>query len=135
MGSTARRRRGLLSGHLRIKSCRPMKTVLALVLLLAASVAPALADDYTLDNRPQIVFSGRGGDRIHLSPYPMSSRAADIWKADACWRGCGAKCAAQFNACGRANGAEACRSGLDHCDRMCVFDCRLSRGPLLYSFE
>jgi hypothetical protein len=65
----------------------------------------------------------------------MSSRSADIWKSDACWRACGANCAGQFNACGRANGAEACRSALDRCDRICIFECRSSGGPLLYSFE
>ena len=109
--------------------------VFTLGLLAAALVGPATADDYSLGNRPQIVFSGRGGDKLHISPYPMSSRAAAIWTADACWRSCGAGCARQFNTCGRANGPEACRTALDRCDRICVYQCRNGGGPLLYSFE
>jgi hypothetical protein len=112
-----------------------MKIFLTLVLIAAALIGPAAADDYALANRPQIIFSGRGGDKMHVSPYPMSSRAAAIWTSDACWRACGANCAGQFNACGRSNGAEACRSALDRCDRICVYECRNSGGPLLYSFE
>jgi hypothetical protein len=104
-------------------------------LLAATLIGPAKADDYSLGNRPQIIFSGRGGDKLHISPYPMSSRAAAIWTSDVCWRGCGANCAAQFNSCGRANGPEACRNALDRCDRICVFQCRNGGGPLLYSFE
>ena len=104
-------------------------------LLAAASVGPATAGDYTLENRPKIIFSGRGGDKSHVSPYPMSSRAASIWTSDACWRACGAGCTGQFNTCGRASGAEACRTALDRCDRMCVWQCRNGGGPLLYSFE
>ena len=109
--------------------------IFVLGLLAAPSVGPATAGDYTLENRPQIVFSGRGGDKSHISPYPMSRRAAAIWTSDACWRACGAGCAGQFNTCGRANGAEACRTVLDRCDRACVFQCRNGGGPLLYSFE
>jgi hypothetical protein len=109
--------------------------LLLLGLLVTSLVTPAAAGDYSLDNRPQIVFSGRGGDKLHTSPYPMSSRAADIWTADTCWRSCGAGCAGQFNTCGRSNGAEACRASLDRCDRICVWKCRNGGGPLLYSFE
>jgi hypothetical protein len=112
-----------------------MTRFLIAALAVATLAAPAAADEYTLDNRPTIVFSGRGGDKFHISPYPMSSRAAEIWKSDACWRACGANCAGQFNACGNARGAEACRSALDRCDRICVYQCRLSGGPVLYSFE
>jgi hypothetical protein len=112
-----------------------MKILPALALIAAALIGPAAAGDDSLADRPQIVFSGRGGDRIHVSPYPMSSRAAAIWSSDACWRACGANCAGQFNACGRSNGAEACRSGLDRCDRICVYECRNAGGPVLYSFE
>ena len=112
-----------------------MKILLTLGLIAAALIGPAAAGEYTMADRPQIVFSGRGGDRIHVSPYPMSSRAAAVWSSDACWRACGANCAGQFNACGRASGAEACRSALDRCDRICVYECRSSGGPVLYSFE
>jgi hypothetical protein len=112
-----------------------MKILLTFALIAAALIGPAAAGDYILADRPQIVFSGRGGDKIHVSPYPISSRAAAIRTSDACWRACGANCAGQFKACGRANGAEACRSALDRCDRICVYECRSSGGPLLYSFE
>ena len=108
-----------------------------LISLLIAGVLVGLAacSDYRMENRPQVVYSGRGGDKVHVTPYPMSERSAAIWKSDACWRSCGAKCAAAFNECGKAEGAEACRPALDRCDRMCVFDCRTGGGPLLYSFE
>jgi hypothetical protein len=112
-----------------------MKIFLTLALIAWAVIGPAAAGDYTMDNRPAMIFSGRGGEKMHMSPFPMSSRAAAVWNSDACWRACGAKCGGQFNACGRANGAEACRSGLDRCDRICVWQCRSSGGPLLYSFE
>jgi len=112
-----------------------MKIYLIPLLIAGALAGLTACSDYKLENRPQVIFSGRGGDKAHITPYPMSERAAAIWKSDACWRGCGAKCAGQFNSCGRANGAEACRSALDRCDRMCVFDCRTSGGPVLYSFE
>jgi len=107
------------------------------VLLLIAGILMGLAacSDYKLENRPQVVFSGRGGDKSYISPYPMSTRAASILTADACWRRCAANCAWRFNACGRSNGAEACRSDLDRCDRLCVYECRTSGGPLLYSPE
>jgi hypothetical protein len=104
-------------------------------LSLGALAGLAACSDYKLENRPQVIFSGRGGDRMHITPYPMSSRAAAIWQSDACSRSCGAKCAAAYNACGYAKGAEACRPALDRCDRLCVFDCRTEGGPFLYSFE
>ena len=112
-----------------------MKIFLIPLLIAGAFAGLAACSDYTLQNRPQVIFSGRGGDKAHITPYPMSERAAAIWKSDACWRACGANCAGKFNACGRANGAEACRSALDRCDRICVYECRSSGGPLLYSFE
>jgi len=112
-----------------------MKVYAVLLLLAAALVGPAAASDYTLDNRPQITFPGRGGAKAHISPYPMSSRAAAVWNADACWRKCAAKCGWQFNGCGRQSGAEACRTGLDRCDRICLWNCGAGGGPLLFSFE
>lgn len=105
------------------------------LLIIGTLLGLAACSDYKLENRPQVVFSGRGGDRVHVTPYPMSGRSAAIWKSDACWRSCGAKCTAQFNECGKAAGTEACRPALDRCDRMCVFDCRTEGGPFLYSFE
>jgi hypothetical protein len=111
----------------------------AVPLLIAGALLAVLGftacGDYRLENRPNVVFSGRGGDKSHINPYPMSSRAAAVWTADACWRRCTAQCGGRFNACAKGSGAEACRSGLDRCDRTCVFECRNAGGPLLYSFE
>jgi hypothetical protein len=132
-GSTPRRRRDLLTQV--VFSEYRMKITLILLLIAGAFVGLAACSDYKLENRPTVVFSGRGGDKAHITPYPMSERAASIWKSDSCWRGCGANCAAQFNSCGRANGPEACRNALDRCDRICVYQCRNGGGPLLYSFE
>jgi len=112
-----------------------MKISLVLLLIAGALLGLGACSDYTLENRPTVVFSGRGGDKAHITPYPMSTRAASVWVSDACWRGCAATCGAKFNSCGRANGAEACRTALDRCDRACVFQCRNGGGPLLYSFE
>ena len=112
-----------------------MKAAVTLLLIVGALMSLAACSDYRLENRPQVVFSGRGGDRVHVSPYPMSDRAAGVWKSDACWRSCGAKCTADYNDCGKVKGAEACRPALDRCDRICVADCRTGGGPLLYSYE
>lgn len=103
-------------------------------LIVAVPLSLAACNDYGLENRPAILFSGRGGERVHVTPYPMSRPAADIWKSDACWRACEARCAAEFDNCA-AGGAQACRSELDRCSRACVADCRLSGGPLLRGIE
>ena len=108
--------------------------------LIALSISSTLAglagcSDYKLENRPTMIFAGRGGDKHHISPYPMSERSAAMWKTGACWRECSSKCAVEFNACGREQGVEACRPNLDRCDRICVHECRNDGGPLLYSFE
>ena len=112
-----------------------MKIHLILLLIVGTLSGLAACSDYKLENRPTIVFSGRGGDKAHITRYPMSERASAIWISDVCRRGCAANCAGQFNSCGRVNGAEACRTALDRCDRRCVFQCRNGGGPLLYSFE
>jgi len=112
-----------------------MKIHITLMLIASAVLGLAACSEYKLENRPQVVFSGRGGERVHISPYPMSSRSAAIWNANACWKGCEAKCGTRFNACADSNGAEACRSALDRCDRACVWECRGDGGPLLYSPE
>jgi hypothetical protein len=106
---------------------------LHLVLALIAGILAGLGgcSDYKLENRPEIVFSGRGGDKTHLTPYPMSRPAADVWKSDACWRRCEARCAADFDTCVVGGGPEACRNDLDRCSRGCAANCRLSCGPLL----
>jgi hypothetical protein len=112
-----------------------MKITLILLLIAGAFTGLTACSDYTLENRPTVIFPGRGGEKHHISPYPMSERSAAIWKSDACWRGCAPKCGAQFTTCAKTNGAEACRTALDRCDRICVYECRSSGGPLLYSFE
>ncbi len=112
-----------------------MQFHLVLALIAGALASLAACSDYRLENRPEIVFSGRGGDRGHVSPYPMSRPAADIWKSDACWRRCEARCAAEFDECAADHGAEACRTALDACSRACLADCRLSGGPLVRGFE
>jgi hypothetical protein len=112
-----------------------MKFSLILMLIAGALLGLASCAEYQLENRPQIVYSGRGGEKVHISPYPMSGRSAEVWKSDSCWRGCEASCTVQFNRCARGSGAEACRPALDHCDRQCLFQCRRSAGPLIHSFE
>ena len=112
-----------------------MKSFLVCVLIVGTVLELAACADYRLENRPTVVFAGRGGDKGHISPYPMSTRSAAIWTADACWRRCSGQCGARFNTCARISGAEACRTSLDRCDRACVFECRNGGGPLLYSFE
>ncbi|HWP27332.1 MAG TPA: hypothetical protein VNL39_13405 [Xanthobacteraceae bacterium] len=108
-----------------------------LVLALIVGVLTGLAgcSDYKLENRPEIMFYGRGGERVHVSPYPMSRPAADIWKSDACWRRCEVRCAAAFDHCAEGGDVEACRSELDGCSRSCVANCRRSGGPLVQGFE
>ncbi|HWL31295.1 MAG TPA: hypothetical protein VNQ50_04105 [Xanthobacteraceae bacterium] len=103
--------------------------VMALVLSVSGFVVPASAGDYTLENRPQVVFKG---GIAHVSPYPMSRRSASIWSSDACWRDCSASCTWAMESCVRAEGADACVPRLDACDRSCQRACRdPSSGPLL----
>jgi hypothetical protein len=116
-------------------SIPPMKFHLILLLIAGALTGLAGCAEYTAENRPPIAYAGRGGDKLHITPYPMSVRTANIWKSDACWRDCSANCTAKFNACGRTDDGETCRNTLDRCDRLCVFQCRKSGGPVLYNFE
>jgi hypothetical protein len=112
-----------------------MKTLVALLLLLAAAVAPAAAGEIGRENRPQVVFPGPRGGVVHQSPYPQSSRSATVWNADACWRECNASCTWKLEYCIKAadsNAADTCRPYLDACDRACHRSCRAWwQGPLL----
>jgi hypothetical protein len=100
-----------------------MKVLLALFVLVAGLAAPAAAGEYTLENRPVVVFPGPNGI-VHQTPYPQSQRSAAIWHNDACWRECSATCTAKMAACTPSAGADACRPHLDACDRSCQRSCR-----------
>jgi hypothetical protein len=113
-----------------------MKAFLAAVLLLVWGLAaPAMAGDYTMENRPVVVFKG---GVVHQSPYPQGSRAASVWGSDACWRDCKASCTWKMEYCMGvgATDHDVCRPHLDACDRSCQRNCRgLSGGPLLGFFD
>jgi hypothetical protein len=109
-----------------------MKLLTALFVLVAGVVAlaaSAAAGDYTLENRPEVVFKG---GVIHQTPYPQGARAASVWKSDACWRDCKSACTWKMEYCVGAADPDACRPHLDACDRSCQRSCRgFSAGPLL----
>ena len=110
-----------------------MKILAAVLLLVWGLVASAIAGDYTLENRPELVFKG---GIVHQTPYPQGRRAASVWKSDACWRGCAATCTWKMETCVQSMDADACRPNLDACDRACQRDCRgLSAGPPLGFFD
>ena len=62
-----------------------MKALAAVLLLVLGLAASAAAGDYTLENRPEVVFKG---GIVHQTPYPQGRRAASVWNSDACWRDC-----------------------------------------------
>ena len=105
-----------------------MKPLVAALVLIAGLLAPAAAGDYSLENRPEVSFKG---GPVHVSPYPMSKRAAAVWASDACWRDCTSACNWKMEYCVRASDADACRPYLDGCDRACQRSCRSRGGPLL----
>jgi len=112
------------------------RKLLAAVLLAIAGCGPAQADpfglitfnSYRLENRPDIVFPG---NRVHVSPYPMSKRSASVWLSDACWRGCTAETTFRFEICSAERGFEACRYPLDADNRACLRACRTRGGPMV----
>ena len=111
-----------------------MKALIAIAVLVLGWLAPAAAgDQYTLANRPELVFPGPKGGIVHVSPFPSSKRAASVWLADACWRDCEGQCAWHNETClqGFKLGTETCRPKLDACSRACQRSCRLRGGPLL----
>jgi len=105
-----------------------MKPLVAALLLIAGLLTPAAAGDYSPANRPEVSFNG---GPVHVSPYPMSKRAAAVWASDTCWRECTATCNGNMEYCVRAGDADTCRPHLDACDRACQRDCRTRGGPLL----
>ena len=76
-----------------------MRLLAVMTLLMAGLIGPATANDYSLANRPELVFPGPKGGTVHVSPYPMSKRAASVWISDACWRDCEGQCAWSNEAC------------------------------------
>ena len=106
-----------------------MKALTAVLLLISALAAPAVAGDYTMNNRPEVIFKG---GIVHQTPYPQGKRAASVWVSDACWRDCKSSCTWKMEYCVRASDPDLCRPGLDACDRSCQRTCRgFSGGPLL----
>jgi hypothetical protein len=106
-----------------------MKALTAILLLISALAAQAVAGDYTMENRPEVVFKG---GIVHQTPYPQGKRAASVWVSDACWRDCKSSCTWKMEYCVRASDPDLCRPGLDACDRSCQRTCRgFSGGPLL----
>ena len=103
------------------------------ILFVMALAGPAAAGEYTLENRPDVVFKGGS---VHKTPYPQSRRSTSVWVSDACWRDCSASCTWKMEACVRAGNADACRPQLDACDRSCQRECRSPwSGPLLGFFD
>ncbi|MEW6449379.1 hypothetical protein [Leptospira sp. severe_002] len=110
-----------------------MRIAAVSVALIAGLSLPAAAGDYTLGNRPQVVFPSTSGAVVHVSPFPMSRRSADVWGSDACWRACTSHGAWRLDACMNSAGLDqnACRAALDADDRACLRSCRTNAGPLL----
>jgi hypothetical protein len=110
-----------------------MKALGAALLLVLGLAASAAAGQYTMENRPELIFKG---GIVHQTPYPQSKRAASVWGSDACWRGCASSCTWKMEYCVRSNDPDACRPHLDACDRSCQRGCRgISGGPLLGFFD
>jgi len=108
-----------------------MKVLAAIVLLMLGLFTPAAANDYSLENRPEVVFPGPRGGIVRESPYPAGKRAASVWMSDACWRECTASCGWRMQTCLNAIGPEACRVRLQACDVSCQQACRARGGPLV----
>lgn len=110
-----------------------MRIAAVSVVLFAGLTVPAMAGDYTLGNRPQVVFSTPSGTSTHVSPFPMSRRSAEVWGSDSCWRACTSHGAWRLDACLNTTGLDqnACRAALDSDDRACLRTCRTNAGPLL----
>jgi hypothetical protein len=106
-----------------------MKTLSLVILFALGLVAQAAAGDYTLENRPKVIFKG---GIVHQTPYPQGRRSTSVWVSDACWRDCSASCTWKMETCVRSGNADTCRPSLDACDRSCQRECRGPwSGPLL----
>jgi hypothetical protein len=111
-----------------------MKAVLVALLLVFGLAAPTAAGDYSLENRPDVVFPPlkRGSSQgiVHTSPYPAGKRAASVWVSDACWHNCTSACAWQMEECiGTTGAADTCRPQQSACSRSCQLSCRTRGGP------
>jgi hypothetical protein len=104
-----------------------MKQLAILPLLILA--APAVAGDYSLANRPEVIFPGPKGGVVHISPYPAGKRAASVWASDVCWNDCKTSCTWKMETCVGTASADTCRPYLDACDRSCLRSCRTRGGP------
>ena len=60
-----------------------MKALAAVLIFAASLIVPAMGGDYSLANRPEVVFPGPNGGTVRVSPYPAGSRAAAVWASDA----------------------------------------------------
>ena len=102
--------------------------VVGAVAAVWACAAPAMPGDYTLENRPEVVFKG---GIVHQTPYPQGRRAASVWASDACWRDCTVELHLENGILRRARAdPDACRPHLDACDRVLPAHLpRLSRRP------
>jgi hypothetical protein len=106
-----------------------MRALALVILFVLGWLAPAAANDYSLANRPEVVFKG---GVVHQTPYPQSKRTASVWKSDACWRDCSSACKWKMEYCVTSSDPDTCRPHLDACDRACQRDCRgISGGPFL----
>jgi hypothetical protein len=115
-------------------------TLPAVLLALAGLSGTAQADPFGLitfnsfrmENRTPLVFPPppKNGN-VHISPYPMSKRAASVWESDFCWKKCTGETAWRFDDCRTTYGAEACRPALDADNRTCLRACRTRGGPMV----
>jgi hypothetical protein len=87
---------------------------------------------YKMEHRAVVVFPPppKQGS-VHISPYPMSKRAAAVWESDFCWKECTGQTGWRFQACVPELGPEACRFRLDADNRVCLRSCRTRGGPML----
>jgi len=105
-----------------------MKRVcLALAITLAAT-ASATAGDISRSH-PAREFSPPS--RVPLALRTLSRRSASVLASDACWRGCTAQCAVDFQQCLRVSWLDGCMAFNNQCDLACLKGCRLSGGPLV----
>ena len=106
-----------------------MRVLSVVLLFMFGAVAAASGHDYTMDNRPVVVFKG---GVIHQSPYPQGRRNASVSASDACWRDCTSSCNWKMEYCLNSADPDSCRPHLDGCDRTCQRNCRgISGGPFL----
>ena len=64
-------------------------------------------------------------------PFARGERAQSVWASNACFRDCGAYCAAGQAACLYSDSQGQCLKRTDDCDRYCQRSCRTAGGPWL----